>query len=113
MVVHSYAEYGKETYEWTLLFPHHFSGYFQYGDKSVLRKGTIHVGRKVIAAHHASRGLAYLSPICYVSRLNYWVRNETGCFPNVLAAASVFHLFKHSREKIFTSDSDKTSHVVC
>jgi len=40
----------------------------------------------VIAAWHASRGLAYLSTTCYVSWLNFWVRNETRCFPTAMAA---------------------------
>jgi hypothetical protein len=42
--------------------------------------------RTIIAAKHGSRGLAYLSTACYVNRLNFRVRNESGCFPAAMAA---------------------------
>ena len=41
---------------------------------------------RVIAARYASRGLAYLSTTYYVNWLNFWVRNETRCFPAAMAA---------------------------
>ena len=40
----------------------------------------------MIAAWYGSRGLAYLSTAYYVFRLNFWVRNETRCFPKAMAA---------------------------
>ena len=51
-----------------------------------MRKGMIQNERKVIAARHGSRGLAYLSTACHVSRLNCWVRNGSRCFPTAMAA---------------------------
>lgn len=44
------------------------------------------LGRRVIAAWYSSRGLAYLSTVHYVSRLNFWVRNESRCIPTAMAA---------------------------
>lgn len=69
-----------------LLRPHQGESHRNARHEKESRRSQNNNEREVIAANRTSRGLSHLSTTRYVRGLNFWVRNESRCFPSAMAA---------------------------